>query len=906
MPVCPQCDNRVFTNKEALLQHMKSSSAWHPFCSICDRRFVSQTAYDAHMAAKHPPTYDCLTCSKSFHAPFALEDHYRGSQNHPNCVRCGRGFFDEGAREEHLLTAHPKFPCGPCGGILVYEDALEQHYSDSPHHPSCMQCGKGFKDDSAYAEHIAEIHADLHCKSCKTSFDHAEATQAHFWSSSSHPKCDQCSLGFEDNEARESHIEMVHAPTPTATATAVASTEPASPVPNIFPPAEMHLPAPEGLSKRDMTPLYSTGFTPLSPKNHAQRLIIGERRIDTPDLQLHMNYASPLTDVKPLFSPTSLPRPGGIIEELWSSRENVEVPTTSKTLPQRPPPERQSGHGSPIASNQSASPRTPLWTSPNQPHTPPRINTLTGSRSPPRASSSRSSFFSDPTAPPLSGPYQSVSSPRNSHYEPPSRPHHTTAYSSPSSFGSATSSTFDTSRFTTRRENRHISPPTVSPSRADFQSRLYPGSVRHAARAASFTRPSPPSETALGTRGTSGTNYPFGGGEYGIPLTQPRHAFMFGASNPGGGSSFGRVRGAASLTSASTTSEQVSWRELIGSRTPETRSEYGAGSTGNIAGSRFFDVEDGPGIPTPRAEAPQSLSASSSGGLIPLESTPPTISQTHQLPSSPSLATVSSPSSSALGRSPGSLHEPDTRPTTASSNWAPSVHEMKYTISVTSDFSTHSPDTSSPIGLGMLPTVSPLISTPLDVSSLELIPEAQKPLPASPPPEPPSPVTVVLELLEDTREPSPQPQLCGSETDVELELEPPPKSVSPVSASGSSSQSYITSPQEPFDEHEDTTNTAVSVPSPAALPSKVIQVGGVASPLLTPTGTPPVVAATMPSNPLHCRVCLADTCDDITASMCGHIFCNRCITDAVIKTNRCPVCMTPTLLYCLFRLDLAA
>jgi hypothetical protein len=36
-------------------------------------------------------------------------------------------------------------------------------------------------------------------------------------------------------------------------------------------------------------------------------------------------------------------------------------------------------------------------------------------------------------------------------------------------------------------------------------------------------------------------------------------------------------------------------------------------------------------------------------------------------------------------------------------------------------------------------------------------------------------------------------------------------------------------------------------------------------------------------------------------------FCvNRCITDAVIKTSRCPVCMTPTLLYCLFRLDLAA
>jgi hypothetical protein len=34
-----------------------------------------------------------------------------------------------------------------------------------------------------------------------------------------------------------------------------------------------------------------------------------------------MDFASPLKEVKPLFSPTSLPRPGGIIEELWSSRE---------------------------------------------------------------------------------------------------------------------------------------------------------------------------------------------------------------------------------------------------------------------------------------------------------------------------------------------------------------------------------------------------------------------------------------------------------------------------------------------------------------------------------------------------------------------------------------------------------
>ena len=100
---------------------MRSSSAWHPFCTSCDRRFVSQTAYDAvcrscsrcasayfvidwiyaqHMAAKHPPTFDCTLCNRPYHAPFALEDHYRGSNVHPNCTKCGRGFRDQAACDE--------------------------------------------------------------------------------------------------------------------------------------------------------------------------------------------------------------------------------------------------------------------------------------------------------------------------------------------------------------------------------------------------------------------------------------------------------------------------------------------------------------------------------------------------------------------------------------------------------------------------------------------------------------------------------------------------------------------------------------------------------------------------------------------------------------------------------------
>ena len=74
---------------------------------------------------------------------------------------------------------------------------------------------------------------------------------------------------------------------------------------------------------------------------------------------------------------------------------------------------------------------------------------------------------------------------------------------------------------------------------------------------------------------------------------------------------------------------------------------------------------------------------------------------------------------------------------------------------------------------------------------------------------------------------------------------------------------------------------------------------------------------------LHCRICLVDPCEDMTATICGHLFCKRCvdalvnseyeprrflcrcITQAVIAKSECPVCKNATLLYCLFKLDLS-
>ncbi|KAI6045258.1 hypothetical protein EDC04DRAFT_3137208 [Pisolithus marmoratus] len=56
----------------------------------------------------------------------------------------------------------------------------------------------------------------------------------------------------------------------------------------------------------------------------------------------------------------------------------------------------------------------------------------------------------------------------------------------------------------------------------------------------------------------------------------------------------------------------------------------------------------------------------------------------------------------------------------------------------------------------------------------------------------------------------------------------------------------------------------------------------------------------------HCRVCLKDSCDDPTTTTCGHLFCYGCISNSVMDDPHCPVCNAPTLLYCLFRMDLSA
>jgi hypothetical protein len=66
-----------------------------------------------------------------------------------------------------------------------------------------------------------------------------------------------------------------------------------------------------------------------------------------------------------------------------------------------------------------------------------------------------------------------------------------------------------------------------------------------------------------------------------------------------------------------------------------------------------------------------------------------------------------------------------------------------------------------------------------------------------------------------------------------------------------------------------------------------------------------VATSTAVKSIFYCRMCGADPCLEITATGCGHIFCNQCIIEEVRENARCPVCNAAVLLFALLKLDVS-
>ena len=83
--------------------------------------------------------------------------------------------------------------------------------------------------------------------------------------------------------------------------------------------------------------------------------------------------------------------------------------------------------------------------------------------------------------------------------------------------------------------------------------------------------------------------------------------------------------------------------------------------------------------------------------------------------------------------------------------------------------------------------------------------------------------------------------------------------------------------------------TPLRLPSSSSLES-LDMTGPLTREARVPTSTEDATAArtagSVTSYRLHCRICLRDPCEDMTATICGHLFCKRCVDARV----RCCVC----------------
>lgn len=226
---CNQCGGS-FSSHADLESHIGSS---HKFpCSKCDQRFPSLLDWNNHFTTQHK--FPCGTCKASFSSEVALGFHgnlcpavvpvrptssqsvhseapLSGQQSKFSCDYCEKSFKSEDGLRSHVATKHPSVSCGICQFKGSSAAALEDHVNKIH---CCTICQDNIlRDAKTLEDHMYEhTHAYL-CKKCGTKYRSEAELSTHFASADNyHPVCTKCHTGFEDVTMLHSHVCSVHPP----------------------------------------------------------------------------------------------------------------------------------------------------------------------------------------------------------------------------------------------------------------------------------------------------------------------------------------------------------------------------------------------------------------------------------------------------------------------------------------------------------------------------------------------------------------------------------------------------------------------------------------------------------------------------------------------------------------------
>ena len=109
--VCTQCDDKIYSSKYTLKQHIRAvHEGFLLTCERCDQKFTTRSGLSEHKRAVHDSHYrhECELCGKGFlskcHYLSHINSHYGNKMF--VCQSCGKQFAHNSGLKEHVRKAH--------------------------------------------------------------------------------------------------------------------------------------------------------------------------------------------------------------------------------------------------------------------------------------------------------------------------------------------------------------------------------------------------------------------------------------------------------------------------------------------------------------------------------------------------------------------------------------------------------------------------------------------------------------------------------------------------------------------------------------------------------------------------------------------------------------------------------